>query len=42
MVAAHMALRAVLLMAAVLMVGPLILKPVGPVMVPEQDLLAAV
>jgi hypothetical protein len=42
MAAAHMALRAVLLMAAVLMVGLLILKLAALVMVREQDLLAAV
>jgi hypothetical protein len=36
-----MALRAVLLMAAVLMVGLLILKPAAPPMVLEQGLLVA-
>jgi hypothetical protein len=40
MAAALMALRAVLLMAA-LMVGPLILKHAAPLMVLEQDLLVA-
>jgi hypothetical protein len=42
MAAAHMAHRAALLMAAVLMVGLLILKHVALVMVLEQDLLVAV